>query len=384
MKIVHVCLCGSFNDGWSYQENCLSNYHKQYGHDVAVITTPFVNDKESTGYKFYKTGEYYDQNGIKIIRKPLKLRLLQRFSLYKGVYQSIVNENPDIFFIHGCQFLDIRYIVKYAKKKPSVRIYIDGHEDFGNSARNWISKNILHKIIWRYYANMVEPYTTKFYGVLPARVDFLIDMYKLPKEKVELLVLGAEDEKVEQAKDEGLRVSLREKYGIKEEDFLIITGGKIDSNKPQVLLLMEAVRKINSGKVKLLVFGSVSPKYKERLSALLCDIVQYIGWIDSKETYKYFNAAELVVFPGLHSVFWEQVIGLEKPCVFRYMEGFTHVDLGGNCKFLYEDSVDEIEKVLNEIVNNKETYEHMKNVATAKGMEVFSYKKIAEQSISIG
>jgi 1,2-diacylglycerol 3-alpha-glucosyltransferase len=385
LKIVHVCLCCSYNDGWSYQDNCLPFYHKQAGHDVTVITTPFVNDKESTGYLFYKTGEYVDQNGIKIIRKALRFSnksiISLKFRLYIGLYNSLVNECPDILFVHGCQFLDIKYIVKYAKKNPSVLIFVDGHEDFSNSSRNWLSKHILHKIIWKRCAHLIEPYTTVFWGVLPARVEFLVNMYRLPKEKVKLLVMGAEDEKVEEAKDENLRNSIRDKYNIKKDDFLIITGGKIDKNKPQTLLLMEAVKNINRKNVKLIVFGSVIPEFKEKLTTLLCDSVQFIGWIDSKEAYKYFNAGELVVFPGLHSVFWEQVVGLGKPCVFRYMEGFTHVDLGGNCKFLYEDCIEEIMNVISDIISDKEEYKKMVHVANTKGMDIFSYRKIAQKSI---
>jgi 1,2-diacylglycerol 3-alpha-glucosyltransferase len=386
MKIVHVCLCSSYNDGWSYQDNCLPYYHKQAGHDVTVITTPFTNDKKSTGYLFYKTGEYYDQNGVKIIRKPLrfsnKSKISFKLRLYIGLYDSLVAEQPDIIFVHGCQFLDIRYIVKYAKTNPAVKIYVDGHEDFGNSARNWLSKNVLHRIIWKHCAQLIEPYTTMFWGVLPARMDFLVNMYDLPKEKVGLLVMGAEDEKVEEAKDENLRNSIRAKFNINQDDFLIMSGGKIDQNKPQTLLLMEAVKNINIDNVKLIIFGSVIPQLEKKFKSLLGESVQYIGWIDSKETYKYFNAADLVVFPGLHSVFWEQVVGLGKPCVFRYMEGFTHIDLGGNCKFLYEDSVDEIVKKISEIVNNTNVFNNMKEIAHTKGMEVFSYKGIAKKSIS--
>lgn len=385
MKIVHICLCGPYNDNWSYQENCIPFYHKQAGNDVTVITTPFINDKQSLGYLFFKTGEYFDSNGIKIIRKALRFSnqsiISKKFRLYKGLYESLVNEHPDIIFIHACQFLDIRYIVKYARNNQSVKIFVDCHEDFMNSARNWVSKNIFHKLIWKQCAKIIEPYTTRFWGVLPARVDFLIDMYNMPKDKVKLLVMGAEDEKVEEARDEKIRISIREKYNINENDVLIMTGGKIDQNKPQTLLLMEAVKSLNRKNVKLIVFGSVIPEFQEKLSSLLCSSVQYIGWIDSNESYKYFNAADLVVFPGLHSVFWEQVVGLGKPCVFRHMEGFTHVDLGGNCKYLNKDSVDEITNVITNIIDNNEIFEQMKSVAQKRGMNVFSYKRIAQNSI---
>jgi 1,2-diacylglycerol 3-alpha-glucosyltransferase len=117
--------------------------------------------------------------------------------------------NPDIIFTHGCQFLDIKHIARYAKLHPKVKVYVDNHSDFSNSARNFLSKNILHKIIWRYCANLIEPYTTKFYGVLPARVDFLKNIYKIPRDKVELLVMGADDEKVEEASKPNVRLQIR-------------------------------------------------------------------------------------------------------------------------------------------------------------------------------
>ena len=89
----------------------------------------------------------------------------------------------------------------------------------------------MHKIIWRKFAHLIEPYTTKFYGVLPARVDFLKNVYKLPEEKVELLVMGADDEKVKEAKNPNVKKEIRKKYNIKPGDFLIVTGGKIDYAK---------------------------------------------------------------------------------------------------------------------------------------------------------
>ena len=63
------------------------------------------------------------------------------------------------------------------------------------------------------------------------------------------------------------------------------------------------------------------------------------------------------------------------------MKGFTHIDLGGNCKFLYRDTADEIKMVINDIINNQKVYEKMKSVATNRGMDIFSYRKIAQDSI---
>lgn len=232
-------------------------------------------------------------------------------------------------------------------------------------------------------AHQIEPYTTKFYGVLPARVDFLKEVYGIPEEKVDLLVMGADDEKVKEAKSENVRKVIRDKYHIKQDDFLIITGGKIDNAKKQTLLLMEAVKNIENKKVKLIVFGSVINELKEEVNKLADgEKIQYIGWINSEDSYKCFAASDLVVFPGRHSVFWEQVVGLGIPIIVKYWEGTTHVDIGGNCKFLHNDSVLEIREMISQIIHNPEEYRTMKGVAQTKGMDTFSYMNIAKRNLS--
>jgi len=383
MKIIHVALTGPFTDNWGYQDNLLSKYHKKLGYDVSLIVPKYRYD-DNANIIVDDRDSYVDENGIKIIRLKIKgdRHLNYKFKRYVNLYSTIESENPDIIFVHGCQFMDIKVIVRYIQKHQNVKVFVDNHADFSNSARNFLSKNILHKIIWRYYAHSIEPYTTKFYGVLPARVDFLKDVYKLPKEKIELLVMGADDEEVEKAKDENVRKLIRSKYNIKQNDFLIVTGGKIDNAKKQTLLLMEAIKRIKNENVKLLIFGSVINDLKDKFNSLVDgEKVQYIGWVHSSDSYKYFAAADLVVFPGRHSVFWEQVVGLGIPMVVKYWRGTTHVDLGGNCKFLYNDSADEIYEVLLSLINNKNEIFKMKEVAETKGMKYFSYKNIALKAI---
>ncbi|WP_372590335.1 glycosyltransferase family 4 protein [Fervidobacterium pennivorans subsp. carthaginiensis] len=382
MKITHVSLCGTVTDNLSYQDNLLPKYHKKLGFEVSMVTSKYILNDEGQ-LTVNERSQYINKDGVKIIRieNMFGTTVNSKFKLYKGLYKVIEQEQPDILFIHGVQFINIADIVKYVKKQPHVKVYVDNHADFSNSARNWLSLNILHKVIWRFFAKMIEPYTTKFYGVLPARVDFLKRVYGLPEEKVELLLMGADDEKVQKARDPLVRKAIRERHGIKEDDFLIVTGGKIDKPKWQTLLLMEAVQKIGTERVKLIVFGSVIDELRGKVESLSDGKkVQYIGWISADEAYEYFASADLVVFPGRHSVFWEQVAGLGVPMIVKYWEGTTHVDVGGNCEFLYNDSVEEIREKIEKLALNKEIYNEMKRKAL-NAMEKFSYKKIAEESI---
>ncbi len=200
------------------------------------------------------------------------------------------------------------------------------------------------------------------------------------EKKCELLVMGADDDMVEEAYNGNWRTEIREQYNIENDDFLIMTGGKIDAWKTQTLLLMEAVRQIENPKIKLIVFGSVTQELKERVRELTDgDRVQYIGWVQSNEAYHYWVACDLAVFPGRHSVFWEQVAGMGIPMVCKYWEGTTHIDAGGNVVFLKEDSVVELKQTLLSIIDSK--YPHMKAVAMNEGKDKFSYKAIAKKAL---
>lgn len=382
MKIVHLCLGCFFPDNYSYQENMLPKFHKQLGYEVEVIASLVTFDKDGKGTFLEKGSVYQNEYDIKVTRLDYKkpVKVYRKLKRYVGTYEVLKKANPDILFIHGCQFMDMDIVVKYVKERSSIKVYVDNHADFSNSGTNWLSKNFLHKILWRHTAHNIEPYTTKFYGVLPARVDWLVNMYKLPKEKCELLVMGADDDKVKEASNPEIRNSIREKYRIAADDFVIMTGGKIDPWKTQTLLLMEAVAKINNPKVKLVVFGSVTPDLKEQVAARCVENkVLYIGWVQSSESYKYFASADLAVFPGRHSVFWEQVAGMGIPMVCKYWDGTTHVDEGGNVKFLRNDSVDEIYDILMNILNGE--YMHMREIANGVAKKKFSYKEIAVRAI---
>ena len=383
--MLHVCLIAPVTDGLAYQDNLLPKYHVQMGWDTTIVTSRWIWDSNGK-MKIDDRDKYVNEDGVKVIRLPMngKENFYNHFKRFYGFLQVLNSETPDIIFIHGCQFLDIDQVVKYLKKHHDVKVFVDNHADFSNSARGWVSKNILHKIIWRHCAHKIEPYTTKFYGVLPARVDFLKNIYKLPAEKCELLVMGADDELVEKAKTSGARKRIRDQYKIADTDFLIMTGGKIDQWKTQTLLLMQAVHNIKNESVKLIVFGSVTQELMEQVKSLADGTkVQYIGWIQSKDSYDYFEAADLVVFPGRHSVMWEQVVGQGKPMLVKDWVGTHHVDIGGNVKFLTKDSVEEIQGEIEHLLANPDEYQKMTNVAEKEGMKVFSYKEIARRAIEV-
>ncbi len=383
MKIIHCCLAAVYNDNHSYQENILPKMHKMQGHHVSIVasTETFINNMQ-LGY--VKPSVYTTEYGVKLSRleysKILPNFIIKKLRIYKGLMDVLNEFKPDCIFLHDIQFLSIYTIIKYLKKNSNVVVYADGHTDFINSARNFISKHILHKVVYRMCAKAIEPYTRKFYGVLPLRVDFFKEVYKISPDKVELLVMGGDLTNIDFSKKEQIRQDIRISLEVSVDDFLIITGGKIDSRKG-IIELMKAICQLDNG-VKLLVFGSVAQDIQNEFNELVnSNNIRYLGWIPSELIYKYFFAADLSFFPGTHSVLWEQSVSLGIPGVFKKWEGIQHIDIGGNVLFIDLVNVNNIKNIILEIISDKTLFERMKKVASEKGIPSFSYYEIAKKAL---
>lgn len=343
-KITHVCLMGIYCEGYSYQENLLSKYHRRMGYEVDLIASRQSFDKDGRPCLLPGTEDYANADGVHVVRLDYARpegagRFFRR---YRGLAGALEASAPDMLFVHGVQSAENATLARYVRSHPGVRMFMDNHADYSNSATNWLSRHVLHRVVWRYYARLAEPYVERFWGVLPARVDFLIENYGLPPEKCGLLVMGADDEEVARASRPEIRAAVRSRFGFADNDFVVVTGGKIDRAKAQTLLLMDAVLSMGED-VKLLVFGPVVPELKAEFESRLREgRVVHVPWADSSESYDYFSAADVVCFPGRHSVYWEQAAGMGKPLVVKRWPGTEHVDVCGNVLFLESDGVEEI------------------------------------------
>lgn len=385
MKILHCCLACFYIDHYSYQENLLPKYHKRMGYDVQIVASTETFDEKGR-LTYTSSGEYFNEDGIKVTRLPyvswMSHSIAIKLRRYIGLKEYLYEYQPDFIFLHDIQFLDVDIVRDYASKNKVV-IVADSHSDFSNSARSFISRRILHGIIYKHCAKIIEPFVSRFYGVLPARVDFLNEMYDIPRGKIDLLVMGADDDLVREAAVPSEVIGFRNNHGVSEDDFLIVTGGKIDLAKTQTLLLMDAVNRINNPKVKLLIFGSVVPEMKQEFNQRLSEHVMYIGWVKSEDTYPIFASAQMVVFPGRHSVFWEQVCAQGIPMIVKRWKGTDDIDLDGNVFFLEKDSVEEIENAIVSNALNKNNYLKMKEVAASDRSLKFLYSSIARKSLEV-
>lgn len=385
-KILHVCLANFYIDNYSYQENILPKYHKKIGHEVSIVASYLTFDERGRIIvKRPQTTHYISENGIVVDRVDYKgfnkffKQINQTLRNYVGLYSILEASAPDIIFIHGCQFWDIFKIIKYKRKHSSVKIFVDNHADFINSGRNWLSLNVLHKIIWRICAKSIEPYTEKFWGVTPVRSKFLNEIYKIEKSKIDTLVMGVDLDAANFNERHRIRKEVREELGIKDDEYLITNGGKLDKKKGTIELL-SAFKTIKSDKIRLLLFGTANEEINKIIeNAVNSDNrIRFIGWLDSTSIYRYLFGTDVAVYPGTHSVLWEQTIGMGIPTIIKKWSGFDHLEINDSVKSYPDITIKDIQDGILDFINNLEYYRQ----EGKKNMEIFSYDKIAVKSIT--
>ena len=381
MTIVNITPAAPYNDYWGYQDNLLPKYQKKLGHDVTVITTNLMH--QDGGITEIAPNDYRLNDGERIIRlkyKQYPVSVLTKLFSKLEIYELLKSIRPDFIFYHGLISNTIFDVIRYIRKdNPQCVLVQDNHFDYNIGSHSTGLKKLLGRGYFRFINRLANPYVSRVYGVTPWRKQYAEDYFRIPPEKTDVLIMGADDEKIDFANREQIRSDIRNQFGFTEDDFVIVTGGKIDRNK-KTTLLMEACR--NTDHVKLLIFGNVKEDVKQEFDEILSESenITYIGWIDADQVYNYFFASDLVFFPGQHSVLWEQACACKVPCVFEKWEGMEHVNNGGNSDFVSPVTVESLREKIREL-KYTDKYAKMKQIAESDKTDIYLYSRIAEKSL---
>lgn len=382
MNIVHIAAQAPYNDNWGYQENLLLKYQRKLGHNITL----FVTNKKYSDGKIIEVPEteYYLEDGEKIIRKAYKKFPISQLTgtfCYMPIFNSLCNIKPDFIFVHGLGHTTSIAAVAYKVLYDNECIIVaDNHSDYNNEGKKKTFCTKLAKYFYFFYNRcFMQFFYKKVYGVLPWRKEYAEKVFGISSKKTDVLVMGADDKDIYKVNKAEARHNIREKYGITDDAFLVISGGKIDKNKNIELLLDAAIKMPN---VIFLIFGSIDEEMKYAFKQYIrANNIIFAGWINADEVYSYFAASDLAVFPGGHSVLWEQAVASGVPCVFKYYPGMSHIDIGGNCLFLYNDSYKEIYEILNKMDKNSVIYSNLKSTSNSEARRRFFYSEIAKKSL---
>lgn len=391
-KLTHIMVCAVYKDGMGYQENILPMKHKALGYDVDIITFDQGGEASHVCDKV-PPYTYMSEHGIPVHvlakRKPMwmdripHLRALpqQLYPKTVGLCETLEQIAPDIIFVHGIDCNDHEEVLKYLDCHPQVRFYADNHNDYYNRPLGGWKRKTIRTLFPCKIGQRMATKARKMWGVTPWRVQYLHDVFGVPKEKIDLLVMGGDERYVDLAHRDAIRKRIRSKYGIAEHTFLVVTGGKIDKAK-NTHLLIEAIDRLSAtDDVHLLIFGRVEPNMQGLLPTDNKHLTM-AGWIPATDAYDIFQAADLAVFPGTHSVLWEQACASGIPAIFKDWDGgFCHVDVGGNSELIKDITADKLYHSMARLIHDKKAYSAMLQAAQEKATREFSYMEIAKRAV---
>lgn len=382
MKIVYIAR--KFLEGFAYQDNELAEMHAKMGHEVTVISS--ASDDTSLYFDMSlirasnASSKEGNSLGYTILRLPIKHKTNFRFWEFKHLIQTLEKLQPKLIFFHGAPMLCLLDLAKYKKAHPQVKLVMDCHTDYNNSAHGFVSRVLMHKLLYRWVIRYTLKEVDWYYYLAPNIKTFMKDMYLISDNKLKFLPRGGMLEHMNFKDAATIRYQIRESLQISQDDIVVVSGGKLDAKKMSHCLV-EAINGLAYTNVHLILFGTIDKEYEQQLVTAVGDNrkIHLTGWIDSKDVYNYYLASDIACFPGGHSVLWEQAICCGLPLVIKnWYQGMHYLDVKNNVIMLPDSDVIYIKSALEMLFKDAELCAAMRTNAETVGREYFSYRRIAE------
>ena len=139
-------------------------------------------------------------------------------------------------------------------------------------------------------------------GISKHSYDDLLNIYKIPEHKLALVPHGLKDSKSHQTKKDGKL--LRQKYGFKEKELILIFAGRLDVDKG-IEILAESFVELQKvyPQLRLIIAGdgnynAIFPKLTFGWSKVI-----FTGFVGKTILYEVFSIADIGVLPSFHEEF---------------------------------------------------------------------------------
>lgn len=376
MNIVFLGLASTYTPGLTYQDNYLCMRTLADGHAVTYLSNPekFVNGE------IVETGaeDTVLPDGLHLIRLPyVKLGpdiVTKKVRAFRGVYDILEREKPDLIFCHNLQYWSVLDVIRYKKAHPAVKLYADTHTAAYNSGTNWLSLHVLHRIFYRYLVRQTLPYLEKFFYVGIGEKEFAMANYGVPETLMEFYPLGGtllSDEAYA-----ATRAKRRVELGLGENDRLYVHSGKLDALKRSDELL-RAFSAVGDPHAVLAVIGSIP---EDRKSVLLPLIeadkrIRYLGWKSGDDLQEYLCAADLYCQPGSVSATMQNAVCRNTPVMSYPHPAYTsNLDYG---QFFWIRTQADMEQVFGKLKADPAVLAPMTAAARRCAEELLDYQKLA-------
>lgn len=376
MKIVHMCLSCFYIDGYFYQENEIIRQNVVDGHDVVVIASTENYDKH--GKRCYvKPSTYIGGEGAKVIRLPyrswLPHTLMKKLRMHPNIYALLESIEPDVIMFHGLCGWELCTAAKYKRNNPGIHLFADSHEDANNSARTFISMNLLHRLYYKSIISHSYDAIDKILCISLETIDFVNKVYGIHKDALEFYPLGGcildDDEYYKR------RIHKRHTYEISDDSVLFVQSGKMGKRK-KVIESVDAFIETKGSHLMFVLAGELDKDIHDLIMKKISvdSRIMYIGWQSASELQDLLCAADVYVQPGTQSVTMQMSLCLRCPIILD--DTLSHKPYMKDNGWLLNDSTS-LNFVFESIANNASGLKLMskKSFDLARGM--LDYKKLS-------
>lgn len=268
-----------------------------------MASTETLSRDGDIGYT--QPSEYMGADGARVIRIPyrrfLPHKVMKKVRTYPGVLDILRRERPDVILFHGLCSWELQTVRAYKASNPSVKFYADSHEDFNNSARTFISKQLLHRQYYKRILHRALDAIEKVLCISVETMDFVHDFYEVPREKTEFYPLGGfvyEDAVYAQ-----IREMTRAQYEIADDQVLFVQSGKMDNYLRKVLQSLAAFSKLRDPNARLILAGTLHESVAAEAAEVISrdERIRFVGWRTGDELRDLLCAADVYLQPGTQS-----------------------------------------------------------------------------------
>lgn len=283
------------------------------GGAIETIMTNIIKEQEKNNKLDITVVSIYDKNALLESKKYKKTKFIYirknliylLYSIYYKICNKILKTNYNTYN---------HLVLKKIKNIKFDYIIAEGghYESYSEFLKYFKKEQLVLHLHHQGKSNKVIDNTfSKIIGVS----NFVIEDFKKNSEIEEyhLLKNSISISKFDREINEEEKIRLKEELGLKKDDFTIIFCGRLIKEKG-VLELIKAVKEIENKKIKLVVVGSINfakggkDQYTEKISKEIEGINKIVltGYIDSRDLYKYYKSADVMVIPSI----WEEAAGL--------------------------------------------------------------------------
>lgn len=337
-KIVFLCLGSQFSPYMYYKDNYMIRAAVEAEHQVLVVTT---NKMYIDGVEREVPEGKDDSFGYTIIRKKNKnlgIRVLtEKIRYTSGLDEIICSFSPDLIFFNCPQIYNVNDLKTLKKRMPNVKVIWDFSTWYGNSGKNALSLNVLHKGIYRKWLKQNQKYVNKIYYTADDPHTFIREVYGLDESKMELHDLPGEVIEFEEKRD--YRKRIEKELNLSAKDILFIHTGKMNKSK-KTIELIRAFSNCDDLRFKLIIVGSLDEEIRNETMKLinLDKRIFYLGFKKGEELIRILRGCDIYVQPGSTSQTLNDAVCCG--CAIAYKTRNYDNKLIGDCGWRFEQEND--------------------------------------------